>query len=363
MLIKQTITSIQFLRAMAALLVVFFHAQEALIKFGQHSSYLNSFYYLKELGGLGVDLFFIISGFIIFVIGEKKFRQKGAVKDFIIRRIIRIVPLYWFYTTIILILVIIPLTLKQNHFSWYYTLHSYFFIPTIRPSTGEFLPLLVQGWTLSFEMYFYLIFSVSLLFAKRFFLPILGFLLIPSVMASYLFVDLARSDPIIWMITNPLLLEFLFGSLLGLIYCSNYNMSQRFIFFLIITACLLFIAMILYGSHQFERLINWGIPCALITSGLIFYEKKYGFSPPNFILALGNSSYSLYLSHGLIIILFSVLLKRSYLNHINGDLLIIMVVGLSIFIGQLSYIFIEKNVTQFFLKIYQQKNSVKNAIM
>ena len=91
---NQKIYSIQALRAIAAGLVVLFHAQEVAEKFGDADSILNGFYNLKGFGASGVHIFFVISGFIMIVVSAHQFGSPGSSTQFFKRRLIRIVPVY-----------------------------------------------------------------------------------------------------------------------------------------------------------------------------------------------------------------------------------------------------------------------------
>ena len=155
-------SSIQILRGMAALFVVFFHVSEMLLQYTDRQGIFCRFASLWHTGAAGVDLFFIISGFVMVQSTRDKFQKNGSSSEFMLRRIIRIVPLYWLYTSVMLVLVLLPFTLKNQVFSGWYTVASYLFIPVLNPASGLDLPLLAPGWTLSYEMYFYLIFALLL---------------------------------------------------------------------------------------------------------------------------------------------------------------------------------------------------------
>lgn len=90
------------LRAFAAIIVVIAHAQVHLHARNQIET-LNPY---LDLGRSGVDIFFIISGFIMVYISGNKFSTPNATKDFLIKRIIRVVPVYWLYTIALTILML-----------------------------------------------------------------------------------------------------------------------------------------------------------------------------------------------------------------------------------------------------------------
>ena len=145
-----SLVSIQALRAIAALLVFWGHAINAV-----HLKIEADFPHLY--GPFGVDLFFVISGFVMVYSSERLFGQPGAPITFFVRRLARIVPLYWLATAVLVWFVVPYASTKA-------VLGSLFFAPHI-PSEA---PLLFVGWTLIFEMFFYAVFAIALLAKRRF---------------------------------------------------------------------------------------------------------------------------------------------------------------------------------------------------
>lgn len=108
---KPTIFSVQMLRGLAAILVVIAHAQVHLHVRGLVPA-LNPF---LDIGRAGVDIFFIISGFIMVFISGNKFAKNNAARDFLIKRLIRVVPTYWVYTCVLAVLMLLlPHVLSQG---------------------------------------------------------------------------------------------------------------------------------------------------------------------------------------------------------------------------------------------------------
>ncbi len=166
---KRIYTSIQVLRGFAALAIVFFHISEMLLRYTDGTGLFCTVSPVCHVGASGVvDLFFIISGFVMVESTRHMFQQKRASLTFFTRRLIRIVPLYWFYSTLMLILVLLPFTLQSSVFSATYTLKSFLFIPALNPANHLPLPLLPQGWTLWYELYFYILFSIFLFLTEEY---------------------------------------------------------------------------------------------------------------------------------------------------------------------------------------------------
>ena len=157
---------IQALRAIAALLVVFGHAAheaEAIAARVGVPAIDPSFLYW----GSGVDIFFVISGFIMVHTSAELFGRPGAWRIFLGRRIARIVPLYWLLTSLLLIgSLFVPQLLNVPIGDWQHILASYLFIPSLRGGS-EIRPVMALGWTLNFEMFFYLLFAGAMFLPLR----------------------------------------------------------------------------------------------------------------------------------------------------------------------------------------------------
>ena len=149
--------SVQYLRGLAAVIVVVAHAYV-------HPLTYENFDFAR-IGRMGVVLFFVISGFIMVAIsGTGTF----SPLDFLKRRVIRIVPLYWLFTTAAaLMAVLLPSLFKTTVFTVPHYLMSLFFIPHEAPVRGGVNPILTLGWTLNFEVYFYLCFAALAFLAAR----------------------------------------------------------------------------------------------------------------------------------------------------------------------------------------------------
>lgn len=350
---KRHFSSIQVLRGMAALAIVLFHVSDMLMQYTDGHGAFCLFASIWHTGAAGVDLFFIISGFVMVQSTRSSFRLSGSSWEFMLRRIIRIVPLYWLYTSAMLILVLLPFTLKGQVFSGMYTLKSYLFIPALNPASGLDLPLLAQGWTLSYEMYFYAVFALLLRFHERFLLPIISTLFFFSVVIG---LWLGTHNPILKVLTSPLLLEFVLGCYLARLVDTK-NLSAL--------SCYVMIAFGLTAlwysqnlDHNVElRLIVWGVPTFFLTAGCVFLEKNGdGFIATRHIFtALGNSSYSTYLIHTFVLLCAGTMLKRKLiLPAVPNDLLVVGSVTACLLAGHLSYFYFERNFSRILLSHFKR---------
>ena len=155
------IRSIQALRAIAALLVTLGHLEhEAASLPAATTGYAPI---LVDLTGAGVDLFFVISGFVMVYASHDLFATPDAARRFLTRRIARIVPIYWLVTTLFLAIMAASHVLSSAPPTWSEIAKSYLFVPYM-PHGGEVMqPVYKLGWTLNYEMFFYAVFALALL--------------------------------------------------------------------------------------------------------------------------------------------------------------------------------------------------------
>src|SRR5579863_980395 len=144
---SKEIFAIQYLRGMAAVIVVLHHI---------FSTRGLEYLFLPWFGGFGVDIFFVISGFIMW-------QTTAAVEigpvEFWRRRIIRIVPLYWIFLTVLLIAAsLLPSVLYTTVINPESTIKSFLFVPYYHESQKIIAPILIPGWSLNYEMFFYFLF-------------------------------------------------------------------------------------------------------------------------------------------------------------------------------------------------------------
>jgi peptidoglycan/LPS O-acetylase OafA/YrhL len=147
------IRNVQALRGLAALLVVFVHLDNLLLAIG-----------LSTFGGAGVDIFFVISGFImVYTTADRHVTPWSFMAD----RIARIVPIYWLITLAVFCIALVsPMLLQATRADWNELVKSLFFIPFTK-ADGVVAPMFYVGWTLNYEMFFYLLFALGLAFPSN----------------------------------------------------------------------------------------------------------------------------------------------------------------------------------------------------
>ena len=296
---KGTFYNIQTLRGLAACMVVLYHASEGWSLFAS-GNYSHAWY----PGAGGVDLFFVISGFVMAISAIGKGRGSKASLSFFKRRVIRVMPLYWLATTLLILKIRLGLVHGSAlvHLSIKSALLSYLLIP-YQPDAS---PLVGHAWTLSYEMFFYLCLAAALLTRKKI------VTLISVFLSALVILGMFRTDhwPMVTVLFSPWLLEFLSGLWLGVAVKEGYRLNNRLsgsvgigaLTFLCVTP----------GATPMQHLIR-GV-CALgVVQAAVFLEPKLGGRMPRWALLIGDSSYSLYLIHLFFIVFFVSLLHRANL--------------------------------------------------
>ncbi|MEZ7985226.1 MAG: acyltransferase, partial [Pseudomonadales bacterium] len=173
--------------------------------YGFAPKYLSS---MSGWGANGVDLFFVLSGFVML---HSQLQKKRSPLTFLKFRLIRIVPIYWFVTLVVLLsFTLLPsAAFNKNTPSTDWVIQSLFFLSG---AISEKMPVLMVGWTLEWEMLFYLVFGVSLLFSRW--------------NKSYFFIFLVLGSIAI-MTSNLIVFEFLAGMLIAYIY-NNFNLQHKY---------------------------------------------------------------------------------------------------------------------------------------
>jgi peptidoglycan/LPS O-acetylase OafA/YrhL len=296
---SHALTSIQALRGFAVMLVVLFHVQHYTAERLQLPGLLPRF----DVGVAGVDLFFVISGFIMVYASERLFGQPGGVRQFYLRRIARIVPMYWLATTALLAYVLVrygDIRAIAGDDGAALITSSYLFYPHVRPD-GSGLPLLGVGWTLNYEMFFYALFGLSLVVRRRFAVPAVATLFCLLVAIRTFHPQIAEPFNS-WF--NPLILEFVFGMGIAVAFRAGVRLPVWLVWTLVALGLAAlgwsWYAAHLFGPSSWPRIAIWGLPALAIVGALALAERP---APKNLFWRaagfLGDASYSIYLFHTL----------------------------------------------------------------
>jgi len=280
------IQNVQAMRGIASMMVVIFHIANLEAR-TYPDRLLGNFF---QLGEAGVDVFFVISGFVMSTITRGNFGAASS-KIFLLKRIVRIYPIYWFYTSILMFFwLFMPAIMTRSghaveHMS---PIHSYLLIPYCE------VPLIGHAWSLVNEMYFYVVFSVLLLRPEkeRWFWILIWALTIPLIPTW-----LHTSSAFALVAFDPLTLEFVMGCGIAILIGKGF---QRFGYFSLFIGLCLFFVKPSYHLVGYERVLSWGLPSALVLYAVVVLEANAGIVAPRIMRLLGDASYSIYLAHMLV---------------------------------------------------------------
>jgi len=288
---SKVVYSLQLLRAAAAILVLIRHAS----KYAFAHDPARAF----EVGQFGVDIFFIISGIVIFLTGRSLTWDR-----FLRRRIARIVPLYWLALSAALVA---SLAGPRNDYWATNAVLSYFFIPAHESPTAIFPPI-VAGWTLNFEMYFYLVCTFCLwLFPRRWFSLCVGLIIGCGILAGIpLLWPLLQGDgelihPAFLVLLLPITAEFLAGLALGHLRDTGFRTPLWFNLALLVGACVWLIQVPGAQPYTLARPLYWGVPALFIVWAFLSAEEQLPFHRWRTGLLLGDASYAIYLTHPIVL--------------------------------------------------------------
>lgn len=285
------IDGVQVLRAAAVILVVWFHVNlQMSIRFNQS---------LPTLGVFGIDIFFVISGFILSTVALKIKIQSRVVaaKDFMLRRLVRIYPLYWALYIAIACRRILAHQFWGHGFLWSFTL-----LPAFYSSPAQYN--VDFSWTLVFEMWFYFLMAVCILVNRKYAVRIcIGMLAASTILGSVIPIY----HPLFQTIINPILAEFMFGCVAALLY-TRLGAHRSVGSVVCCAGCVAAFALnslplkaasfqneILSRHRVLERSLTWGITAFLIVGGMVLWSPKLHSSVARLFVQLGNASYSIYL--------------------------------------------------------------------
>jgi exopolysaccharide production protein ExoZ len=284
------IDSIQAMRAAAAWIVVIGHT--AIMSVGV-SGGNDAFRAIQAVTQTffhsGVDMFFVISGAIMFIITRDRKHESRLAEtaDFLLRRVVRIYPLFWI--TLVFALLAGSGQPVESFADWVKTL---LLIDTP--------PQHNVAWTLLFEIRFYLIVAVVILLSRRDLIA--GFAIAAvGIGAGVFFAGWGALPSGIW--TAPLMLEFLLGLAVGCLFVARIVIAPRAMLALGL-AWWLCTAILLYNNDAVKgdfRIAGSGVPAALILYGAMTLERLGVLRFPRFAVVAGDASYSVYLWHFVIL--------------------------------------------------------------
>jgi exopolysaccharide production protein ExoZ len=278
------VITIQYLRGAAAAIVVISHLT---------STYGLEYLYQPRLGDFGVDIFFVISGFIMW---HTTVEADMTTIEFWQRRISRIVPQYWIFLTLLVIISFsIPQSLHSTFITPENTIKSFLFIPHYNISIHMVAPILIPGWSLNYEMFFYFVFGLSLFIQSRQsrYVAILV-TLVTLVSIGWI---LQPTNAIALTYTNYALVKFIAGILLAIAYRAG-TLNNPVLGLGFILALPISIFVYATGRSILTNFVDFfALSPTLIVGGALALESIARAKPSTILGEIGNASYSIYLSH------------------------------------------------------------------
>jgi len=344
---SEKIQSLQGYRAVAAVLVVLFHV----------TLYSRDRFGLEFLGNvfgfgyMGVDFFFVLSGFIIFYRHSGDMGERARIAPYVKRRLIRIFPIYWLVTSAkVLLILLVPTIALGYERDLAVLVKSYLLVPQPNP------PVIGAAWTLSYELFFYLLFAMFIWSGPRF----ARWLFAGWVLAIVMFYGASRTGFLpasvggwawTWVVFHEFNFEFMLGCLSAYLVL-HYRLKYPGV--IMVVGMFLFVLSARFartGDPVPSYALMFGVPCFLIVLGSALLELGRKLRVPGSILYVGDASYSIYLTHVLFITIYLAVLDRTEASRVLplpiavGGMVVVALVG-----GILVYQFVEKPMLDYLRK-------------
>lgn len=325
---SQYLDVLQIFRGIAAVMVVIHHSVGSL-KYYHHLD--NSFLiFIGKLGKFGVDFFFVLSGFIISYSSYFKVKQSGAFKNYVINRVLRIyIPYLPIGIFMLLLYTFIP------SFSSVERSISIFTTFTLFPNGN---PALSVAWTLTFEITFYILFSI-MFFSKKLWNYFVSFWIVGILVFNIYFLSDQNIEysPVIRTIFSLYNLEFLLGYFLSLLILTEIKFNKKIILGLILVLIVTFFYCNYFKISYYKFFTNTQVS-VLVFLTLYYYINyhNYEIRKKAIFMLVGNATYSIYLIHNpLQMIIIRFLPKSNGLSY--AVLVIFIVIIISCIVGYTYY--------------------------
>ncbi|MED4224246.1 acyltransferase [Neobacillus cucumis] len=344
---KSQLLSLQMIRGIAAILVVLHHFTNLF----RENFNINFSYGLFSPGYMGVDIFFILSGFLMYYIHHKDLGHRKKLTSFIRKRFIRIYPVYWVVAGLLSIIYFVAPNLGNSYYR-----NPSFIIKSLLLVPQTHQPILGVAWSLTHEVFFYIMFAIFISLNKKYSIYI--FIFWVSLTVVNLFVSF--NNYLVEFIFSSYNFEFLLGSLIAYLIINKRLTSAKVT--IIVSILLLTVSWITAFNYNIGpyRLLFWGIPSALLLYGLVIRDITLNKKTPKFLVFIGDASYSIYLTHivgllFLIKLLDSINVSTSTIYYILPVCVVIIVTA-----GCFFHILIEKPILRAFRKKLNLVNHFKS---
>jgi exopolysaccharide production protein ExoZ len=357
--IPRTFYSVQYLRGFGAMTVALWHGLSQLERTQPHLRY-------PMWGAIAVDIFFVISGFVMW---HMTMAQPVSFGEYWRKRIVRAFPFYWLMTSLVVaVMLIAPSLLSSSRFDAAHVMASYLFLPWPHPVLhSQFAPVIIPGWTLIYEVAFYAVLGFGL------FVPLrwrAGAVIGAIIAAALLPVFVTSSSFFFYFYTQPLIADFAVGVLIGWMLWNGYRfpawlsltaIGASFIAVLLMPSPSHFVPMIGGYGFMLSRTLHYLIPSFLIVAGAVFFDCARPDAKKWALLALiGDAAYSIYIVHVMVL---PVVTRFWNMTGLQADwrwngVYLMLAVAASTAVGILCYRAIEIPLFKFFDRITRRKITV-----
>lgn len=298
---------IQALRGIAALWVVLYHGSRFISPYGTGLGDLL----FGPAGSMGVVLFFILSGFIMVHTTRNLRGGLWDAVEFLIKRFARIWPVYAVVTLCYAFVRLGGWGVFDDRAVLGHIAHSLLFLPVGNgPPPGFGVPVLDVGWTLNYEMYFYALFGISLLFGRWRWWALaawlgLFLLLLPAALRGTLSLSPATDYGFIWsglqVMTSPIVWQFVAGVVMGLLYHARWTLWRPDVLKYLLFLALSMVAWQYMGRAKIGHgVLDWGLTLIPLVLAFFLASKRFAIPVWGPLVFLGDISFSLYLWHPLV---------------------------------------------------------------
>lgn len=321
MQVRKKINSIQLLRGFAAIAVVLHHIAGHL-KVTRHLYLFNDY---ARIGFAGVDLFFVISGFIIHFTSKSYLNNPNKLGEYWKKRIVRVYPIYWIITLCIFLSQFILPKLNQSAAlnigypmeEWTAYLKTFMLFPihfAINP----------VSWTLSFEMFFYFMFSLLIISKRLWFIPACVLLF----SCWHTFIEQYQHQHFGYNYYNFFLssynIEFFLGYLLFIVYDKNlitFSTRQAYFGVLFSMSVVAIFGYDVIDGDYYKRFLTFGLSSVVLLYSLLQLESQQKLRIHSFWISLGDASYVIYLIHFPMIFFMNKLLQLGHIDLNNQHII------------------------------------------
>ena len=291
-----------------------------------------------KFGGSGVDIFFVLSGFIITYSNRQYITKSSTVGKFLKKRIIRIFPIYWIIVSFFLLLQLLLPSFYRTHFQLNPAniVSTYLLFPNHEMINGV-------SWSLTNELFFYALFTLAILIPqKKYSLLLLLLYFIVLFLLTFTSITATNRNGFVGLLIFPMNIEFILGITVALLVDRFPNIwTCTFL----ITGIGLFILFAIFSSNGltfsnngYNRVLMYGFPAFLIILALVKYELTATIKVNKLFLQLGDASYSIYLFHlPIVAAFFKIMVKLSVTNYLLLVFLSCVLLFIICFIGMVIY--------------------------